>query len=147
LAQGSSASMGKHAGVMRAGVPQSTRRGRSLPRRACDEREATAWNPLTIAESMTALQCRSVSEALKELDTTARSGTRVASRWTWPRQSGLSPRGRSYHRLDRSPDNRKERPLTASWRLLMVRRLCDAGPAEPPDPSEKVHASHRSRRA
>src|SRR5215470_510266 len=77
---------------------------------------------------MTTLQCRSVSEALKELDTTARSGARLASRWTWPRQSGLSPRGRSYHRLDRSPDNRKERPLTASWRLLMVRRLCDAGP-------------------
>jgi hypothetical protein len=96
---------------------------------------------------MTALKCRSVSEALKELDATARSGACVASRWTWPRQSGLSPRGRSYHRLDRSPDNRKERPLTVSWRLLMVRRLCDAGPAEPPDPSEKVHASHRSRRA
>ncbi len=66
----------------------------SLPRRARDEREATAWNPLTIAESMTALKCLSVSEALKELDTTARSGARVASRWTRPRQSGLSPRGR-----------------------------------------------------
>jgi hypothetical protein len=62
-------------------------------RPARDEREATAWNPLTIAESMTALKCLSVSEALKELDATARSGARVASRWTWPRQSGLQPRG------------------------------------------------------
>jgi hypothetical protein len=61
------------------------------------------WNPVTIAESMTGLKCRAVSEALKELDATARSGACVASRWTWPRQSGLSPRGRSYHRLDRSP--------------------------------------------
>jgi hypothetical protein len=86
--------MGKHAGVMRA-----ARTAIDAPRpvvTAARARRAggNGVEPAHDCESMTGLKCRAVSEAVKELDATARSGARVASRWTWPRQSGLSPRGR-----------------------------------------------------
>ena len=65
----------------------------AAPEHDSDE-EVTEWNPVIIAESTTALRRLSVSEAVMELDMTRHRGRRVPPRWTWPRQSGLPPRGR-----------------------------------------------------
>jgi len=102
--------------------------------RAPDE-EPAQDHPAVIAESTTALKRLSVSEAVLELDMTG-APVLVFRHAGHGRVNLVYRRGRP-HRLDRSAINRKGRPLTGHRRVLMVRRLCDAGLAEPPESPEK----------
>ena len=65
------------------------------------EEEVTDFNPVIIAESTTALEQLSVSEAVMELDMTGRAGRGVPPRGERARQHGLPP-PRRQHRLGRS---------------------------------------------
>ena len=91
------------------------------------EEEEARWNPVVIAEFGRHLETSFRQRSRHGTRHAGRAGHRLPPRWTWPRQSDLPPRGRSY-RLDRFALPRTGRPLTANRRLLMVRRLCDGGP-------------------
>ena len=104
----------------------------AAPEQDTDE-EITEFNPVIIAEIDDGAQTHVGERCCHATRHDRHCGSRVSARWTRSRQSGLSPRRRSY-RLDRSAFNRGEgRPLTARVRLLMVRRLwqgCQCGGSE-----------------
>ena len=94
---------------------QSMRRATSLPRRHDDsEEDVTAFNPVIIAESTTALQAAVGQRSRHGTRYDRRSGHGVPPRRPRPGQPGLPPCRRPY-RLDRSARHRRvKRPLTGA---------------------------------
>src|SRR5262249_47111178 len=104
---------------MRAGAPRSARRPLLLPARARGA-GGNAVEPGHYCRVDNGLEMPLSQRSGDGTRRDGRVGPRVPSHWTRPHQSGLPPR-RWSHRLDRSTNNRKQRPLTGTRRVPMVR--------------------------